>query len=173
VLADVLTGANPQSRYRGSKLYARLKVAGVDVASMGCKMPELEGDEVLQVLEERRNSYRKLIVRDGRLVGAMLVGNTAATGSLVQMFDRGDPLPEDPLELLCTARPAAVQDRLICNCHKVCQSAIREAIAAGADSVEAVGVATKAGTGCGSCKSELAQLLPRTPKPVLSSALAS
>jgi nitrite reductase (NADH) large subunit len=173
VLADVLTGANPQARYRGSKLYARLKVAGVDVASMGCKMPELEGDEVLQVLEERRNSYRKLIVRDGRLVGAMLVGNTAATGSLVQMFDRGDPLPEDPLELLCTARPAVVQDRLICNCHKVCQSAIREAIAAGADSVEAVGVATKAGTGCGSCKSELAQLLPRTPKPVLSPALAS
>ena len=101
VLADVLTGANPQARYRGSKLYARLKVAGVDVASMGCKGPELEGDEVLQILEERRNSYRKLIVRGGRLVGAMLVGNTAASGSLVQLFDRGDPLPDDPLEVFC------------------------------------------------------------------------
>ncbi len=173
VLADVLTGANPQSRYRGTKLYARLKVAGVDVASMGCKMPELEGDEVLQVLEERRNAYRKLIVRDGRLVGAMLVGNAAASGALVQLFDRGDPLPEDPLEVLCSARPAAVQDRLICNCHKVSQSVVREAIAAGADSVEAVGVATKAGTGCGSCKSELAQLLPRSSGAAVSPALAS
>jgi nitrite reductase (NADH) large subunit len=174
VLADVLTGANPQARYRGSKLYARLKVAGVDVASMGCKEPELEGDEVLQVLEERRNSYRKLIVRDGRLVGAMLVGNTVATGSLVQLFDRGDPLPDDPLEILCTSRPAAAAlDHLICNCHKVSQSAVREAIAAGADSIDALGIATKAGTACGSCKSELAQLLPRPAKGVLSPALAA
>lgn len=162
VLADVLTGANPQARYRGSKLYARLKVAGVDVASMGCKGPELEGDEVLQILEERRNSYRKLVVREGRLVGAMLVGNTAASGTLVQLFDRGDPLPDDPLEVLCTARPsAAAQNRIVCNCHKVSQSEVREAIAAGADSVEALGLATKAGTGCGSCKGELSQLLPR------------
>jgi len=162
VLADVLTGANPQARYRGSKLYARLKVAGVEVASMGCKGPELEGDEVLQILEERRNSYRKLVVRDGRLVGAMLVGNTAASGSLVQLFDRGDPLPDDPLEILCTSRPSGgAQDRMVCNCHKVGQAAVREAIAAGADSVEALGTATKAGTGCGSCKGELAQLLPR------------
>jgi nitrite reductase (NADH) large subunit len=137
-------------------------------------MPELEGDEELQVLEERRNAYRKLIVRDGRLVGAMLVGNAAASGALVQLFDRGDPLPEDPLEVLCSARPAAApQDRLVCNCHKVTQSAVREAIAAGADSIEAVGVATKAGTGCGSCKSELTQLLPRAPKGAHSPALAS
>ncbi len=168
VLADVLTGANPQARYRGSKLYTRLKVAGVDVASMGCRAPELEGDEVVQILEERRNSYRKLIVREGRLVGAMLVGNTAASGALVQLFDRGDPLPEDPLEILCPARASSnSEQRLICNCHKVSQSSIREAIAAGADSVEALGVATKAGTGCGSCKNELAQLLPRPVKAVL------
>jgi nitrite reductase (NADH) large subunit len=174
VLADVLTGANPQARYRGSKLYTRLKVAGVDVASMGCKAGELEGDEVVQILEERRNSYRKLIVRGGRLVGAMLVGNTAASASLVQLFDRGDPLPEDPLELFLSSRAsAAPKDRLVCNCHKVTESAIGEAIAAGATSVEAIGTATKAGTGCGSCKSELAQLLPRTAKPVLLPVLAA
>jgi nitrite reductase (NADH) large subunit len=168
VLADVLTGANPQARYRGSKLYTRLKVAGVDVASMGCRTPELENDEVVQILEERRNSYRKLIVRDGRLVGAMLVGNTAASGSLVQLFDRGDPLPEDPLEILCASRRSAgTEDRMVCNCHKVTQSAIRQAIAAGAESVDAVGLATKAGTGCGSCKNELAQLIPRSAKGVL------
>lgn len=163
VLADVLTGANPQARYRGSKLYTRLKVAGVDVASMGCKGAEQEGDEVLQILEEGKNAYRKLIVRGGRLVGAMLVGNTTASGSLVQLFDRGDPLPDDPLEVLLTARPAAAKDRIVCNCHKVSQSAVCEAIAVGASSVDAIGVATKAGTGCGSCKSELAQLLPRVP----------
>src|SRR4029077_3962651 len=40
VLADILTGASPQSRYRGSKLYTRLKIAGIAVASMGLTEPE-------------------------------------------------------------------------------------------------------------------------------------
>jgi len=176
VLAEVLTGANPQARYRGSKLYTRLKVAGVDVASMGRIEPELERDEVIQVVETRRGSYRKLIVRGNELVGAMLVGNTAAAASLVQTLDRGDPLPDDPLEALCPmaafAAPACA-DRTVCNCNGVPESRIRDAIAAGAGSVEELALATRAGTGCGSCKTELAQILKKqtaTPPPKLAAA---
>ncbi len=66
VLADVLSGTTPGSRYRGSKQFSRLKVAGVDVASMGLLQPELESDGVVQIIEERRKAYRKLILRDGR-----------------------------------------------------------------------------------------------------------
>jgi nitrite reductase (NADH) large subunit len=172
VLADVLSGEKTQSRYRGSKLYTRLKVAGVDVASMGVLEPELESDETFQIVEERRNAYRKLIVRDGYLVGAMLVGNTAATGALVQLFDRGDPLPEDPLEILCQSRGGgAPAERIVCNCHKVSDKTLRAAIEGGADSVEALCAATKAGTGCGSCKGELGQLIGTLKKPA--AALAS
>ncbi|MGC4089383.1 MAG: FAD-dependent oxidoreductase [Polyangiaceae bacterium] len=160
VLADVLSGKHPGARYRGSKLYTRLKVAGVDVASMGNLEPELESDQVLQIIEERRNSYRKIIVRDGKLVGAMLVGNTLATANLVQLFDRGDPLPEDPVEALCALRsPAAAKERVICNCHKVTEGTLNEAIANGCDSVASLSEVTKAGTGCGSCKADLAQLI--------------
>src|ERR1019366_5435539 len=120
VLADVLAGKQAHARYRGSKLYTRLKVAGVDVASMGTLEPELDGDDVVQIVEERRNAYRKLVIRDGRLVGAMLVGNTAAAGALVQLFDRGDAMPDDPLEVLCQARPSSDgAERLVCTCHKV------------------------------------------------------
>ena len=169
VLADVLTGTQPQDRYRGSKLYTRLKVAGVDVASMGVQEPELERDEVLQIVEDRRDSYRKLIIRDGQLVGAMLVGNTAATATLVQLFDRGDTLPEDPLELLCQVRSSVPStERVVCNCNKVTEGALIEAIAAGSDSIEAIGECTRAGTGCGSCKSELTQLLRANSKKVVS-----
>ena len=75
--------------------------------------PELESDEVIQVVETRRGAYRKLIVRDGKLVGAMLVGNTEAAASLVQIFDRGDPLPDDPLEALCPAPRSAPAPRPI------------------------------------------------------------
>jgi nitrite reductase (NADH) large subunit len=174
VLADVLSGSKTQSRYRGSKLYTRLKVAGVDVASMGSLEPELESDQTFQIVEERRNAYRKLIVRDGYLVGAMLVGNTAATGALVQLFDRGDPLPDDPLEILCQARGAgAAAERMICNCHKVSDKTLRSAIEAGADSLAALGEATQAGTGCGSCKGELGQLIASLKKPAPALEVAS
>ena len=166
VLASVLTGESPQARrlYTGSKLYVRLKVAGVDVATMGTTDPELETDDVLEVVEQRRSAYRKLIMRDGKLVGAMLVGNTAAAASLVQAFDRGDLMPADPLEALCpamVAAPAAAGERMVCTCNKVTEAGIREAIAAGCASVEAVGAATRAGTGCGSCKNDLARLISR------------
>jgi nitrite reductase (NADH) large subunit len=166
VLAAVLAGdgAQVRRRYLGSKLYVRLKVAGVDVATMGTMDPELETDDVLEVVEQRRNSYRKLIMRDGKLVGAMLVGNTAAAASLVQTFDRGDAMPADPLEALCpamVAAPAAAGERLVCTCNKVTEAGVREAIAAGCASVEALGAATRAGTGCGSCKNELQSLIAR------------
>jgi nitrite reductase (NADH) large subunit len=171
VLADVLCGTKPGSRYRGSKLYTRLKVAGVDVASMGALDPELSSDQVFQIVEDRKDSYRKLIVRDGRLIGAMLIGNTLATATLVQLFDRDDPLPEDPLEVLCKVRTiGAAAERMICNCHKVTDKVLIRCIEDGADTVEALCAATKAGSGCGSCKADLSQLIQLKKPPALEAA---
>ncbi|HEY3493154.1 MAG TPA: FAD-dependent oxidoreductase [Polyangiaceae bacterium] len=167
VLSDVLSGKNPGARYRGSKIYTRLKVAGVDVACLGQVEPELESDEVIQVVEERKSAYRKLIVRGDRLVGAMLVGQTSAAASLIQLYDRDDPLPADPLEILCpgAGSAAAPAERVVCNCHRVTDAALKTAIASGADSVEALGAATRAGTGCGSCRGELAELVRKHAPP--------
>jgi nitrite reductase (NADH) large subunit len=168
VLADVLTGSptpvGQQARYQGSKLYVRLKVAGVDVATMGTMDPEFETDDVLEVVEQRRSAYRKIIMRDGKLVGAMLVGNTEAAASLVQLFDRGDAMPTDPLEALCPAMKggaAAPGERVVCNCNKVTEGTIQQHVANGCDSVEAVGAACRAGTGCGSCKNDIARIVAR------------
>ncbi len=52
-----------------------------------------------------------------------------------------------------------VEDTVICHCHQVTASAIRTAIANGASSVEEIGNATQAGTGCGGCKTKLAAML--------------
>jgi nitrite reductase (NADH) large subunit len=166
VLAQVLSGQRPQARYRGSRLYSRLKVAGVDVASMGKLEPELDSDQVVQIVEERKSAYRKLVIRDGKLLGAMLVGNTAAAATLVQLFDRDEAIPDDPLEMLCQARgSAASSERIVCNCHKVTEQTVRTAIADGAASIPALGECTRAGTGCGSCQAELGQLLAVARKP--------
>jgi nitrite reductase (NADH) large subunit len=167
VLADVLTGNKPRARYRGSKLYTRLKVAGIEVASMGLTEPALETDEVIQVVEERKSSYRKLIVRDGRLIGAMMVGDVEASANLVQLFDRGDPLPENRLDVFCSsdAGNGDPADRTVCNCNRVSESTVVESIRAGHGSIEALAEHTRAGTGCGSCKGLLARLLDRHGEP--------
>lgn len=160
VLADVLTGANPRARYLGSKVYARLKVAGVEVASFGITDAEFPTDEVVQVFEDRRGVYRKLVVRDGRLAGAMLVGCAAAAPALVQMFDRDEPLPPNRLDVLATGlAPTTAAEREVCNCNHVTESAIVDAIRDGCDTLPALCDATRAGTGCGSCRGQLATLL--------------
>jgi nitrite reductase (NADH) large subunit len=78
-------------------------------------------------------------------------------------------LPDDPLEALCPGVApgvAAGGDRLICNCNKVTETRLRTAIEGGASTVEELGACTLAGTGCGSCKSDLKQLLTRyLPRP--------
>lgn len=59
VLADHLTGANTVAAYHGSRTATKLKVAGVDVASMGLKGPELPDDEFVQFSEPRRGCTRR------------------------------------------------------------------------------------------------------------------
>ena len=167
VLADVLTGANPLARYAGSKVYAKLKVAGIDVASMGLVEPQLDTDEVLQVMEDRRGIYRKLIVRDGKLIGATLVGDGESAPTLARWFDRGDTLPINRLDLLCSGDvSAAAADPEICNCHHVCESTIKAAIRDGCVSLPSLSAATQAGTGCGSCKGQLANLIMKANPPI-------
>lgn len=162
VLADILTGANPQARYRGSKLYTRLKVADVEVASMGVTEPG-ESDEVIQVIEDRRGIYRKLVIRDGKLIGAVLVGETDSAPALARWFDRGDPLPPNRLDVFCSpdVSPAAA-DPEVCNCHHVTESTLVGAIRDGCTSLPQLSAATKAGTGCGSCRGTLARLILKT-----------
>lgn len=159
-LADVLTGSSPKSRYRGSKLYSRLKVAGVEVASMGVVDPQLASDEVIQIIEVRKTAYRKLIVREGKLIGAQFVGDSNGAAQAVQTFDREASMPENRLELLMTTSSSTVPaDRQICNCNSVAESTIKEAIEGGAGDLNQIGQCTRAGTGCGSCRGELLRLL--------------
>lgn len=160
VLADVLTAANPRARYHGSRLYARLKIAGLEVASMGTIEAERPEDEVIQIVEERRGTYRKLVIRDDRLLGAILLGpGTAAdAATLVQIFDQGTPLPENRLELLCSGGMGC-GDPEICNCHHVKESTLLDAIGRGCTTLASLSSETRAGTGCGSCRGQLASLI--------------
>jgi nitrite reductase (NADH) large subunit len=168
VLADVLTGAHPEARYEGSRLATTLKVMGVDLTSMGDVNAAPESAQVFVYSDPERGLYRKLVVRDGRLAGAVVLGDSSSAGPLLRLFKRGDPVPEQPLDLLlgkgAAADPEAdvaalPDDAEICNCHRVPKGRIVEAIRAGCKSVQQIGAACKAGTGCGSCQPLLGQLL--------------
>jgi nitrite reductase (NADH) large subunit len=168
VLADHITGVDPSAVYEGSKLATKLKVMGVELAVMGIKEPESDDDdEVLQFSEPKRGIYKTVILRDGRLVGATLLGDVSKVSYLTQAFDKGTPLPEDRLELLFNIGPPAAavsvgdlpDDTQICNCNGVSKGAIASCAAGGALSVAGVMKATRAGTGCGSCKVQVAEIV--------------
>src|SRR5262249_39104416 len=120
-------------------------------------------DEVIQIIEDRKGIYRKLIVRHGRLVGALLIGSTDAAAALVQWFDRGDPLPGNRLAVLCSAAAApAVADPEGWDRHHGPDSTLVTASESGCTTLPQLSAATQAGTGCGSCRGQLTNLILKT-----------
>jgi len=167
VLADHLTGTNRRAVYQGSRMATKLKVAGVDVAAMGLKEPEHEDDEFVQFSEPKHGIYKTIIVRDGKLVGATLVGDVSKVAFLMQAFDRGLPLPEERISLMFDiGTPEAdvgaaelADDAQVCNCNGVSKSALVACVNGGEKTVAGVMAKTRAGKGCGSCKDLVAQIV--------------
>ena len=163
VLADRLTGR--RTAYSGSKVGTKLKVAGVNVVALGEREP-LPGDESIAVIDAN-GAYRRGIVRNGMLVGAQVVGDASAAAALGKAFDRGSPLAGSLAALLfgtdgisgSAAAVAVPGDELVCICNEVPQSEIEKAIAAGAHDVAELGRITLAGTGCGTCRGQLAAMI--------------
>jgi len=167
VLADVLTGTDPGAEYHGSRTATKLKVAGVDVAVMGVSTPERDDDEFLVISEPRRGVHLSVVIREDKLVGATLLGDTRKVAYLTQAFDRGTPLPEERIRLLVDLSDGAEEvgvaempaDSQVCNCNGVSKGDICGAVADGCGSVGAVMDRTRAGKGCGSCKSLVKQIV--------------
>jgi nitrite reductase (NADH) large subunit len=167
VLADRLSGKKPGAVYAGSQVATRLKVMGVDLSVMGLRQAIAPGDEEVTFADPARGVYKKLVVRENRLAGAVLLGDTAPAPALLQAFDRGLSLPEDRAALLfpgiAQAIPTAAidlpDDARICDCNGVSKGMLVAAVREGNRSLEALCAATRAGTGCGSCRPRLRELL--------------
>ena len=168
VLADVITGTNPNAAYLGSKLGTKLKVMGVELASMGDTKPAGPADEVVIYREPTHGIYKKLIVRNDQIAGVILLGDIEAASTLMQMFFAGTKAPARRADLLFGA-PSGVSllnaadlpdNAQICNCNGVSKKTVVDAILnKNCKSVSKVGTCTKAGSGCGSCKTLVAQLI--------------
>ncbi|MBI0329363.1 nitrite reductase large subunit NirB [Burkholderia plantarii] len=161
VVAQQLTGG--EAAFGGADLSTKLKLMGVDVASIGDAHGTTPGCRVVQYGDQRRAVYKKLVVSEcgKRLLGAVLVGDAAEYGTLLQMMLNGIELPAEPEMLILPqadgaakpgigveALPAAAQ---ICSCNNVSKAQICEAVAGGATSIGALKACTGAGTSCGGC----------------------
>ncbi|WP_405644010.1 NAD(P)/FAD-dependent oxidoreductase [Streptomyces sp. NBC_00019] len=104
VLAELLAG-RATARYTGTRSLTRLTLPGqtaFDLAAFG-ETEALPGDDVVQLADATRGTYRKVVVRDDRLVGGVLVGELGTVGALARAWEGAEPLPDDgPLLHLLT-----------------------------------------------------------------------
>lgn len=166
VLAGLLAGTEPAARFTGARQITRLKAASIELASMGETHhgEEDEGVEVLRFADSSRGTYKKVVIRDGRLIGAILVGDTSTAGTLTQLYDRAAALPSERLSLLFGGiggaeradTPLRMPDAAtVCHCNNVTKGRIRACWEEGARTAGEVAEATRASTGCGSCRDAL------------------
>ena len=159
-LAGVLSG-DPTVYYRGSIDLNILKVEGVPLVSMGAIKAERPGDEVLVASDLSRGHYKKFIIRDGRLAGCILVGDTSQLPVLRNFHESQLELEKERETLLGASGDSAAKaanGRIVCSCNQIGEGDLKDAIAAGAPDAESLCAATGAGSGCGSCKPEVRRL---------------
>ena len=175
VAARHITGTDPDAAYSGSPTVTRLKASGVDLAAMGESVVDDDAvledpDAELVVLSDpSRGTYGKLVLRHGRVTGAILVGVPGAVGTVTQLFDRGSLAPVDRAGLLFPGRRAAAavvdspshlpRSAQVCRCNGVTKGAIQDCVLAGAVTVDAVAERTRATTGCGGCRDAVAGIV--------------
>jgi nitrite reductase (NADH) large subunit len=170
VAARHLAG-DQDSQFLGADMSTKLKLMGVDVASIGDAHGATANALNYVFTDEVAGVYKKLVISGDRkyLLGAILVGDAADYGSLLQMALNPLPLPEHPEELILPAREGGGKTGLgvdllpatasICSCNNVAKGALCEAIAAGCTTLGALKKETKASTSCGGCGPLVKQIL--------------
>ncbi|WP_180980308.1 nitrite reductase large subunit NirB [Vibrio diazotrophicus] len=150
--------------FTGADMSTKLKLLGVDVASIGDAQMQTEGAQELVLQDTCTGSYKKLVVDQSgtQLLGAILVGDNSDYDALLQAYLNKTVLPEHPAYLLFDTSSLSGEvsdDTMICSCHNVTKGALVKAIHAGAVELNDLKAATKAGTGCGGCSSMVKSVL--------------
>ena len=167
VRAATITG-NKGPTYEGSVPAAKLKIMGVEVFSAGDFSEASPGNDIVRFEDAALGTYKKLTLRDNRLVGVILVGETGDSHRYMDWLSTGADLGELRRQLLF---PQPLRDtgldiaqlpdnKVICGCHGVLKGSMVQAIRdRGLATLAQVKECTRASTGCGSCTELCQQLL--------------
>mgnify|MGYP006187489789 FL=1 len=160
-----------QAAFTGADMSTKLKLMGVDVASIGDAHGKTPHSRSYQYVDEVKQVYKKIVVSaDGsKLLGAVLVGNADEYGTLLQMALNGITLPAEPEFLILPssdgkAKPGLGVEALpdsaqICSCNSVSKGQICAAVGEGNTTIAQMKSCTKAGATCGGCVPLVTQIM--------------
>ncbi|MFN3378311.1 MAG: molybdopterin-dependent oxidoreductase [Runella zeae] len=153
-----------QSYYRPTISMNILKIDGLDLCSLGITEIPANGvggsyDEVI-FMDRTKRYYKKCIIHNDRLVGAILVGDKSEFMEFKSLIQQKTELSEKRLKLLRSGQSTPpIKGKVICSCNNVGEGNVQDAIRAGCSDLPSLCQQTGAGTGCGSCKPELKTIL--------------
>ncbi len=170
VLADTLMEREGDG-FAARQLSTKLKVTGCDLFSAG-DFADGPGREDIVFRDPARGIYKRLVIEDDRLVGAVMYGDTADGNWFFGLIKDGTDISQmretlifgpayqggsaaDPLAAVAALPPEAE----VCGCNGVCKGQIVEAIADGAGDLGQIKAKTKASASCGSCTGLVEQIL--------------
>ena len=171
VAATHLSG-NTSPAFTPSATATKLKVTGINLFSAGDFADAKDRQEIV-LRDAARGIYKRLVLKDDRLIGVVMYGDTADGAWFFDLLKKGTDIapmretlifgpsfagggPADP-----TAAVAALPDEAeICGCNGVCKGKIASAIdTLGLTSLDDVRARTKASASCGSCTGLVEQIL--------------
>jgi ferredoxin-nitrate reductase len=164
ILANFIAGDISES-YKGSVLMNILKFNDLNLCSIGdIEVPENDASyQEIIFTDISKRYYKKCIVKDDLLIGAVLMGDKnefaefkTMIESKIEMSDKRDTL------LRGASNDTPVLGKLVCSCSQVGAGNIEEAIAKGCTNFTELCNSTGAGLGCGSCKTEVREILNNT-----------
>jgi nitrite reductase (NADH) large subunit len=160
-----------QKQFAGADMSTKLKLMGVDVASLGDAHAAIPDAQCCTLVDERVGVYKKLVIsKDGtRLLGGVLIGDASDYGTWLQLMLNSMPLPAKPESLLVpagepgdsagmgvAALPASAQ---ICSCNNVSKGDICAAVEAGVVTLGGMKKCNKAASSCGGCAQLVTQII--------------
>lgn len=169
VLAKRLAGIETAG-YQGSVVSTKLKVSGVDVFSAG-EYADKPDTRAVRVQDDFEGIYKKVVIRDGKVIGAVLFGDISDGSRLFAMIRNGEDVTGKEKTVLLGEGGGQAKsgvdmvasmsdDEIVCGCNGVSKGAIVQAIQEkGCSSVNDIKACTKASASCGGCKPLVADVL--------------
>jgi len=172
VVAKTLIGE--EAAFVQKEVSTKLKVTGCDLFSAG-DFADGENREDIVFRDPARGVYKRLVIEDNQIVGAVFYGDTNDSNWFFGLIKDGEDISEmrdtlifgpafqggDPLDPMA-AVAALPDDAEICGCNGVCKGEVIAAIQGGAHTLDAVKATSKAGSSCGGCSGLVEQLLAVT-----------
>lgn len=161
ILARFIHG-DMQSLYDGAVPMNILKLSGLDLCSIGIAEIPADDDDYEEILfiDKSKRYYKKCIIKDDRLVGAILIGDKSEFAEFKTLIEDKIELSERRMQLLRSGKKTEpVLGKLVCSCNQVGSGNLQKLLDDGCTELGDICRRSGAGLGCGSCKPEIQQII--------------